>query len=384
MSILNMIGWDMYPGQANASEQPVLRAGIDNTPYASLLRVNRSEDARLFLGVSGLPQHKLGVGANARNGLLIRRALSGAAAVLRNAIVFPSRTAPVAVNVPWSLSFASTIKILPETDTRNQNYTLFYLTATTTVNYYTNLLSIARNGLTGPFSLYVASTPIATATYTLEANREYHIEFKLYRAPAVNAFNLIVRIDGEQVYNGSLITNANWATTGYGIAVGMAETVNALMGGAILYGDLVMADDQGTSFNPDIGPTIILPNQVTAVTPGEWEKEGTALPIPTLSDLSDATYYTSPLTDSALQVKLDATPSQYKPLATEVYVRCARDRDAGRQLMASVRGANDVELTPNQSIGTTTNQLDYRLTRVEGASAADMRTNTVRLKAVTP
>src|SRR5690349_7170335 len=107
MAILNLFGFDMYPAKDDGAGMPVLRAGLDNTFYQTALRSNRTADARNYVGVSGLPQHKLGFANTARNGLLIRRAGTGATFVGTNMLTTEVRKADVAVGKVWSSNISA-------------------------------------------------------------------------------------------------------------------------------------------------------------------------------------------------------------------------------------------------------------------------------------
>lgn len=384
MALLNMLGFDLFPAKAE-NGQPALRAGIDGTPYQTLLRANRTGDARLFVGVSGLPEHKLGFGPTERNGLLIRRVNSGAAANLANALSTPSRLAVGTVGVAWHSIISATIKILADTNVAG-NTTALFAVGDANGSYIYNGLSIRNHTVAGQYILTAANMSVPASQLVLVAGREYHVEVKLYHnaAHAVNTYGVEVRVDGEVIGDTPNVgQNTNLAVTGFSWNIG-AWLVNGQIGYSFLYADVVIADSTGSAFNTNIGPVMILPNRVTAVNAGGWEKEGNAQPIPSLNDNDDTSYFTSPLDDSAFTAKLEGQAVPYKPLATEVYVRASRDRDAGRALRVGLRSNSDAQLLADTDVAAQVAVADIRLPRLEGAADADMRSNTVRIKAVAP
>jgi len=384
MALLNMFGFDMFAAKAE-NGQPVLRAGIDGTPYQTLLRAIRSADARLFAGVSGLPEHKLGFGATERNGLLFRRLGTGSTGNLNNSMATPSRLAVGTAGTAWHSIVAFTLKILPDTDLKGNSINVLGLADSGGSLLYP-MLAIRPHTVAGQYAFTAVNVTVPATTMVLQAGREYHIEAKIYHtaAHAANMYGFELRIDGEVVADvASYAQNANLAASGFSWNIG-SWLLNALLGYSLLYGDLVLADSTGTSFNTTIGPTMILPNRVTAVNAGDWQKEGGALPVPSMNDNDDTSFFTSPLDDSAFTARLEGQPIPYKSLSTEVYVRASRDRDAGRALRVGLRGTGDAQLIADQDVAAQTTLADIRLPRLEGVAEADMRSNTVRIKAVTP
>jgi len=382
MTLKLMAGFDMYPGAADANKFPIQGQGIAGTHYANLFEEVRTPAANNSYGVTGLPEHKLGLGsAVERNALVFRRSGSQSTALIAR-----TKETYKAPNAGDIVACAFTLKVLPGVNTAGYAYNVVTLTSSVngTVGGGILLRLQAASDATLQIIWRTAALPLTTYPY-LTVGREYHIEVRIYRRlnDPVGRITADLYIDGEFVINSPGFADVPIETAGVKFMFGNAS-INANLTMTMLLGDILISEPGGTLFAAGIGPQLVLPTKVSAVTPGNWEKEGNATPVDTLSDNDDTTYYASPNDAGSMSIKVAAPLVSYPARATEVVIRASRDRDAGRTLSVDLLGSAGDNLVATQNIATANGYNNYLLPRVINASEADLRAPTVRLTATTP
>lgn len=385
MSIIQMLGFDMFPGAADASNMPIFRAGLTGTYYDQLLvHVGVQGNPPYNCGVSGLPQHRLGLGPTERNGLLIRKGTTGSPTGNSFSVRTPFIIAPPA-SVAYRARVAFTMRVLPEFNSASTTVPVMFL-GNGSAQQMLNIIQLNPNGVVGGFAVQVFNTTVPNMV--LVPGRDYHFEISIgHVANDITNWTGEILIDGEVVYSSpnAIVNGSNFATSGFTWMFGMAPiSWPAASVFSVLYADIVTSDSQGDSFNGRLGPMMVLPNRATAVTPGKWEKEGNGGPVDTLTDRNDSTYYASPTDDTAMSVRVEPRASGYKPLVTEYVVRTGRDRDAGRALRVGVKSANGNVVAAEQQLTTTNVFGDFKLNRVVGVPATDLNAVDVSIRAVAP
>lgn len=383
MTLKLMAGFDMYPGAADANKFPIQGQGINGTHYANLFEEVRTPFATNSYGVTGLPEHKLGLGsALERNALVFRRSGSQSTAlIMRTKDVFK---APNAGDI---VSCAFTLKVLPGVNTAG--YAFNVVTPATSTNGTiagSTFLRVQASSDSTLQIIWMASALPVTTYPLLTPGREYHMETRIYRRAADPAGTITAQlyIDGELIITSpAFAASTGIETNGIKFFFGMPST-NANINIAMLIGDLLISEPGGTLFAAGIGPQLVLPSKVTNVTPGNWEKEGNASAVDTLNDNDDTTYYASPTDAGAMSAKVTAPMVNYPARATEIVIRASRDRDAGRTLSVDLLGSDGSSLAPTQPIATSNGYNNYLLPRLINGSEADLRAPTVRLTATTP
>lgn len=383
MTLKLMAGFDMYLGAADASKFPIQGQGIAGTHYANLFDEVRTPFATNTYGVTGLPEHKLGLGsAVERNALVFRRSGSQ-----NTALIARTKETYKAPNAGDIVACAFTLKVLSGVNTAGYAYNV--VTMTTSANGVIgggNLLRLqAASDATLQIIWMAAALPLTTFPY-LTVGREYHVEVRVYRRPAdaVGTITADLYIDGEFIISSPAFAGGTGIeTNGVKFMFGNAA-INANLTITMLLGDILISEPGGTLFAAGIGPQLVLPSKVTAVTPGNWEKEGNVTAVDTLNDNDDTTYYASPNDAGSMSAKVSAPMVSYPARATEVVIRASRDRDAGRVLSVDLLGSTGNSLAPTQPIATANGYNNYLLPRLINASETDLRAPTVRLTATTP
>jgi hypothetical protein len=370
MSIEQIFGFDVFPGAANGA-LPVAYAGIANTPYAAAFN-SVSQGGATVLGVSGLDKHAFGSGSTRRNGLVTYRQRSTTS---NWGCYFHLIYGWIPGNGTWSKTVQFSFKNVSAVDN----------------NYSTNIVGLgnapgARNanmlGMhTNNELIFMGSVH---PTIKLQRNREYHFEIRMSRksTDAVNSVKFDLRIDGEEVWS---ITQAPiQTTTAYYIFAGSLLNANNNYDQDFIWADIVIG---GGDY---LGPQRVLPLKVTSVpAAGGWEKEGNATPADTLNDTSDATYYTSPADNGALQVKVGVDVPAVSPMnAMQLYIRSARDQSAGRALRARLTDASDVDLAPVANVTNAVAYSDFKAVDLKEnatlATVGDFTKATLKISAVVP
>lgn len=380
-----MAGFDLYPGQVDALNLPVEGAGINGTHYANSLQVvrsaiNNTATNNCVVGVSNKPEHKMSVGTpHERAALMFKR--TGTV----NGSNYVRQTAPLlAPAVGNFVSTAFTMKLLSPFNTSSQDVPIVSCWSNSGA-IQTSVLMVRATAVDTNLQLRFLSTvvPITVFPY-LTVGREYHIEVRMVRkeGSAADTYEFQLYVDGDFVTSA---TSAGAAYTTEGVRWYWGQTaINMNLSFTALISDLIVANSIGSLFSTGIGPQLILPSKISAVTPGNWEKEGNATPADTLTDFDDTTFYSSPADAGAMSAKIAGANTPFKALASEVVIRASRDRDAGRLLTAELQGAGGASLAPAANIATGNGYNSYLLTRLEGIAEADIRSPTVRLNASVP
>lgn len=367
MSILSYAGFDIFPSQANAGNTlPVHGAGITGTPYATAFPVYAS-NANNLVGVSGLPEHKIGSGAKLRNALVCHR-LAGSS----THAMFGVMSGVILGQGAWSRVINFTVKDISATDINTAVSLATIGTSAVALNGYLLGINSGRavlvNGAAVPGVLW-------------ERNREYAVEIKMWRVgnEANNVFNIEVRFDGAVIQKTTMgpvvLTSATWFT------LGMNSNTNINTVRTLLYSDVVISDGDY------LGPVQVLPLVVSSVpSAGGWEKEGSADPVATLNDRSDATFYTSPTDAGALSVKTaNAEDPAVSIKAAQFFVRSNRDKDAGRAMQVTAENASGTTIAGPVAISNTTTFADYQTFNLNSLSkVGDLANTTLKISAVVP
>lgn len=367
MSILQFAGFDIFPAQANAGNTlPVHGAGITGTPYASQYNLYVSNASHL-IGVSGLEVHKMGSGSKRRNGLVMYRP-SGASTYAAISLSKPARLGQGA----WTRTYNFTVKDISAVDI---NTALSIVTATvngSSLNAYLFGIhankAVLVNGATVPGVLF-------------ERNREYAIEIRLTRqaSDTVNQMTLDVRMDGALIRTLNLAP-ISLTNNDFGVSLGLISNTDITSPRTMVFSDIIIGDDQ------PLGPQLVLPATVDAVnSTGGWEKEGNADPVASLNDQSDTTFFTSPVDNGSLSLRMKVGEDSAVPLRTaQVYVRAARDVAAGRGLVVKAEDGSGVTIGGPTTISTTTSFADYQSFNLNLTKVGDLATTAVKINAVAP
>jgi hypothetical protein len=380
-----MAGFDLYPGQVDALNLPVEGAGINGTHYANSLQVVRSgivnsATVNCAVGVSNKPEHKMSVGTPLERAALMFKRTGSV-----NGSNYVRQTAPLLAPAPGNfVSTAFTLKVLSPCNTSNQDVPLVSCWSNSGT-LQTSVLMLRASAVDTNLQFRFLSTVVPlTAFPYLTVGREYHIEVRMVRkeGSAADTYEFQLYVDGDFITSG---TSAGAAYTTEGVRWYWGITaVNMNLNFTVLMSDLIVANSIAGLFSSGIGPQLILPSKIGAVTPGNWEKEGNATPADTLTDFDDTTFYSSPADAGAMSAKVAGANTAYKALASEVVIRASRDRDAGRLLTAELLGNSGNSLGAATNIATGNGYNSYVLTRLEGIAEADIRSPTVRLNASVP
>lgn len=367
MSILSYAGFDIFPGQANAGNTlPIHGAGITGTPYATAFPIYAS-NANNLVGVSGLPEHKMGSGAKLRNALVCHR-LAGAS----THAMFSVMAGVILGQGAWSRVINFTVKDISATDIN---------TAVSLATIGVNATSLGGYllGLNNGRAVLVNGAGVPGVLW--ERNREYAIEIKMWRvgSEANNMFNIEVRFDGAVIQKTTMgpvvLTNAAW------FSLGMNSNTNITTARTLLYSDVVISDGDY------LGPVQVLPLTVSSLpAAGGWEKEGNADPVATLNDRSDTTFYTSPTDAGALSVKTtNAEDPAVSIKAAQFFVRSNRDQAAGRAMQVKAENASGTTIAGPVAISNTINFTDYLAFNLSSLSkVGDLANTTLKISAVVP
>lgn len=380
-----MAGFDLYPGQVDAFNLPVEGAGINGTHYANSLQVIRtaivnSATVNAVVGVSNRPEHRMSIGTPQERAALMFKRTGNV-----NGQNYVRMTAPLLAPTPGNfISTAFTLKVLSPFNTSSQDVPLVSCWSNSATVQTSVLMLRATAVDTGlQFRLINTIVPVSTLPM-LVVGREYHIEVRLVRkeGSAADTYEYQLYVDGDFIM-GQPTVAAQYATEGVRWYWGQTM-INMNLSFTVLMSDLIVANSIAGTFSAGIGPQLILPSKIGAVTPGNWEKEGNATPADTLTDFDDATFYSSPADAGAMSAKVAGANTPYKALASEVVIRASRDRDAGRLLTAELLGNSGNSLGAATNIATGNGYNSYLLTRLEGIAEADIRSPTVRLNASVP
>lgn len=366
MSILKFAGFDIFPGQADAGNTlPVNGAGIAGTPYATQFPYVTS--ANHLMGVSNLPQHKLGSGAKLRNGLVAYRPAGTSTQTL-----IALQSGAVMGQGAWSRVFNFTVKDISPTDVNTALGILTVGTSTTSLSAYVFGINANRgvmvNGSAVPGVLW-------------DRNREYAVEVKLWRAATDgnNVINIQVKLDGV-VLQTATMSPMQLGTAQLWVNLGMNSATNINSARTMVFGDIVVSDGDY------LGPQQVLPLVVdTVVSAGGWEKDGNADPVTTLSDYSDASLYNSPTDAGALAVKLKCGEDTAVAVkAAQFYVRSSRSADAGRGMQVRAEDSAGTVIGGPALISNTTTFGDYKAFDINVPTVGDLNNTTLKISAVVP
>ena len=381
MALHQMYGFDVYPSETESSGFPVHGSGLTDNGYSAQLQVYRTVNTNNFIGVSEHVNYRMSAGTPMeRKSLMIRRSgnLNGHTSI-RFLDCPPMQTKEQKSYIAFTYKTNSSFIL-----NGNSMQICFLVTAAGNVVNNSQMLNIQGASNLAQFTFCGQVIPLTTMPYVV-MGREYHIEIRAFREPdgAAGSLSAQLYIDGDLVAyakNFAIIPTADTSNLLWHIGP-LNVNVNVVYTG--LYSDIILASNAPGQFANGIGPSMILPSRADTVG-GAWQKEGSASPGGTLSDDLDTTFYSSPLDAGVMSVKFTPPAVNLKALASEVVIRASRDREAGRLLTAEAVNNNNAILTPKVNIATSNGYGFYSLPRILDASAADIRSPTVRLNASVP
>lgn len=342
MSLVAHYGFDNFGGVAwNGVANPTwpkIGAGLIGTPYEADLLItlgtnNEASTRYNTVGVSGQEAHKIGVGAERRNLLMI----------CRDAVTATSYNSMVRLSAQRNITASTSYR-------RVTGFTFVDMSPVEPASAY-NMINHRRGTST---SAVIVRRPngqwsLGSSTVAFERNRLYYIEVVEYMTGVASGSGTIMMeiwIDGELA-----VPAWAYATLPFGSVYASnieAATANGMSQANILgVADIYVTDEVGEApMNGRLGPQIVLPMRPTAVRAPNWEIVGAADAKTALSDDSDATTVRSPLSKSSLEADFDlslAPGSVVNGIA--VFQRGKRDAGAPRSVSTKmVRTADQVQL----------------------------------------
>lgn len=321
MTVFFHTGFDLF-GAANnaANDGPAQFAGLANNP-AKPTTATAGTAGRTLIGVSTLPQYKLGKGAEQRQALTV---WNSAAAVSDGAttVTFPIVPAVVTNSVGQRAVFGFRFKrqrlnVSPVPP--NAWWPLFMINGGIAIGV--NI----PNGL-----LYFgATTP--TRNFVFIEGQEYYIELEYERtlASSSNSVRLRMYIDGQQ-FGPDVMTNP----VTFNSFAWQAPAGNYTWNTVVSYGDVYIGDEL-------LGPQMVISRQPSVALESNWiPSEGTnglAL-ITGVNTNNDTKYISSPVSGVAEdRYRLDFDiPATYKAHASSLYIRAKRDEASSRRVKIGV------------------------------------------------
>lgn len=291
------------------------------------------------IGVTGLERHKVGVGADRRNALVIHRS-SPTANITNGARIVLGTDMDARTNRSWRQIYGFTY-----VDFSDREPTLAY-----------QMISLLRNG--ARVSLVTRRNNntllVGPEVFPFERGREYYIEVELfYDAPekpaGSNAFSARVLIDQVEIYRWNLslgMLPASGNVTA-GIEVGFSDQSSNPFPLQVGIADLYVADYEGEApYNAPLGPQKVMLKKAEVVDADAWTVTGAADAQAALADDSDASYIQSPLVDAEASVLFDLGLNQGSILnGIQIYARGSRGAGAMRSITSTIHVGSE-ELNP--------------------------------------
>lgn len=369
MSLTAMYGFDSFDaaswnGVANPT-WPKIGAGILGTPYEEDLLItlttnNEASTRYNTVGVTGQEAHKIGVGAERRNLLM----------VCRDGVTSTSYNSVVRINAPRNITAANSYR-------RVTGFSFVDMSPAEPAVAY-NLINHRRGASVSGIITRRAGNiwSLGSVQATIERNRVYYIEIVEYMTGVSSGSGTVMMeiwIDGE------LAAPAwGYTTLGFGSVYAASVEVSTAPGLSqmCLFGlaDIYVTDELGEApMNSRLGPQIVLPLRANAVRAADWTVVGAADAKTALTDGLDSTSIRSPLTKSSFEADFDlslAPGSVVNGIA--VFERGKRDAGAPRTISAKInRTADQVQLAAGSTVTLTPGYSGKVGARTPLANAAD-------------
>lgn len=324
------VGSGVQGNDGVAATAPAHGVGLVGTRNAALTTYLYSKlQAQNAIGVTGLPQHQIGSGADKRNPIIIFRntPVLNITAGARLMLVenFNANT-----NRSWRVIAGFTYK-----DLTGQEPTLGYAMVSAWRNTSRMGLITRRND---------GKIAVGPVVMDIERNREYYIEVELfYDAPetpaSANPVSANVYIDEQLIYTwdrslGGLGTSG--ATVG--IEVGYPDHGSNPFPMYMAVGDIYVVNREGEPpYNERLGPQKVLYKTAVAADAADWTLQGAADVTTALTDGQDTSYVQSPLGGATVNAMFDLNLHQGSILnGVQVVGRGSREVGATRAMTTSI------------------------------------------------